>query len=56
MFYHVYAKLVSLSKSNELKKSVLDKNIHYLELQNFLQEIEHQPEIALNKDYVVGLA
>ena len=36
-----------------MKKSVLDMNIHYLELQNFLQEIELQPEIALNKDYVV---
>ena len=38
MFYHVYADLVILSKSNELKKSVLDMNIHYLELQTFYKK------------------
>ena len=43
MFYHVYADLVILSKSNELKKSVLDMNTHYLELKIFLQDIEQHP-------------
>lgn len=32
MFFHVYADLVMLSKSNDLKKSVLDMNQHYLEV------------------------
>ena len=53
MFYHIYADLVMLCKSNELKKSVLDMNVHYLELKTFLQELEQAPEIALNKDHVV---
>ena len=53
MFYHVYADLVMLSKSTELKKSVLDMNEHYLELKTFLQEIEQDPAIVLNKDHVV---
>ena len=29
MFYHVYADLVMLSKSNDLGKSVFDMNQHY---------------------------
>ena len=37
MYYHIYADLVMLSKSNDLKKSVLDMNSHYLELQVFLE-------------------
>lgn len=53
MFYHVYADLVMLCKSNELKKSVLDMNVHYLELKTFLQEIEQDPAIALDKDHAV---
>ena len=44
MFYHVYADLVLLSKSNDLAKSSLDMNLHYLELKTFLQEIEHTPD------------
>ena len=53
MFYHIYADLVMLSKSNKLKKSILDTNEHYLELKTFLQEIEQDPAIVLNKDHVV---
>ena len=33
MYFHVYADLVMLSKSNDLGKSVMDMNQHYLELQ-----------------------
>lgn len=32
MFYHVYADLVTLAKSNDLEKSVYAMNDHYLEL------------------------
>ena len=35
MFYHIYADLVMLAKSNSLKKSVIDMNTHYLELKMF---------------------
>ena len=37
-FYRVYADLTTLVKSNKLSKPVLDMNVHYLELLNFLQE------------------
>ena len=50
MFYHVYADLMMLSKSRELNKSVLDMNMHYLELKCFLEELEQHPEVAMNKD------
>ena len=53
MFYHVYGDLVMLSKSNDLGKSALDMNEHYLELKIYLQEIEHRPELVMEKDYVV---
>ena len=39
MYYHVYADLVMLSKSNELGKSALDMNTHYLELKLYLSEV-----------------
>ena len=47
MFYHIYANLIMLSKSN---KSVLDMNMHYLELKCFLEGLEQHPEAAMNKD------
>ena len=53
MFHHVYSNLVMLAKSTTLNKSVLDMNQHYLELKLFLQEIERDPEIAMNPDYMV---
>lgn len=53
MYYHVYADLVMLSKSNDLRKSSLDMNLHYLELKLYLQEVERTPEIVLDKDYAV---
>ena len=40
MFFHIYADLVTLAKSTELKKSSFDMNTHYFELQVFLQELE----------------
>ena len=53
MYYHVYADLVMLLKSNDLKKSALDMNQHYLELSMFLQEVENHPEVVMDKDYRV---
>ena len=53
MFYHVYADIVILAKSCELKKSALDMNIHYVELKEFLCVLETQPETILDKNYEV---
>ena len=53
IFYFVYADLVTLSKSNELNKSALDMNQHYLELKLFLEEIEQHPDIMLNSSIQV---
>ena len=53
MFYHVYADLVMLAKSNLLNKNVFSMNQDYLELKIFLQEVEEDPEVAMNKDYNV---
>lgn len=36
-------------KSKELQKSVWDMNVHYLELLNFLQEVQHHPERIMDK-------
>ena len=53
MYFHVYADIVMLSKSVELGKTVLDMNQHYLELKLFLQEVESNPAVVLNKEYQV---
>ena len=53
MFYHVYADLVMLSKSNALDKSAFNMNQHYLELKLFLQEVEHNPLVILDESYQV---
>lgn len=53
MFHHVYADLVMLSKSNDLGKSALDMNQHYLELNTYLQEVEHNPDIVMEREYQV---
>ena len=53
MYYHVYADLVMLSKLSDLQKSALDMNLHYLELKFFLQEVEHHPEVVMDKEYRV---
>ena len=49
----VYADIVMLSKSNDLGKSVLDMNQHYLELKTYLQEVEHHPEVVMDKCYTI---
>ena len=53
MYYHIYADLVMLSKSTDLDKSAYDMNAHYLELQLYLQEIEKNPAVVLDRDYRV---
>ena len=52
-FYHVYADLVTLAKSCELKKFALDMNIHYVELKEFLSILETQPETIMDQNYKV---
>ena len=49
MFYHIYGDLVMLAKSNELKKTTLDMNPHYLELHTFLCTLEDHPDIIMDK-------
>ncbi len=51
MYYFIYADLVTLAKSNELNKSAYDMRIHYLELKNFLDEVEKHPEIVSDREH-----
>ena len=53
MFHHVYSNLVMLAKSSDLNKCTFDMRKHYLELQLFLEEVEHNPQTALNKEFKV---
>ena len=53
MFYHVYADLMVLAKSNTLNKSALDMTYHYLELLTFLREIQQHPDTVLDGQYQV---
>ena len=53
MYFHVYADLVMLSKSRDLGKSVMDMNQHYLELHAFLEKVENNPEVVMDKSYRV---
>uniref|UniRef100_A0A1X7T216 Uncharacterized protein n=1 Tax=Amphimedon queenslandica TaxID=400682 RepID=A0A1X7T216_AMPQE len=53
IFYHVYSDLATLSKSNELNKSVLDMNHHYNELKLFLEEVEQVPAVMLRMNLQV---
>jgi len=39
--------LILLVKSKDLDKSVLDMNMHYLELKGFLEHLEDNPELLL---------
>ena len=48
MFVHVYADLVTLAKSKELGKSAFDMNLHYLELDGFLEQLESDSSVALD--------
>ena len=56
MFHHVYCNLVILAKSCHLNKSVLDMNIHYLELKTFLSDVEHDPETMINRNLEVFMS
>ena len=53
MYFHIYADLVMLSKSSDIGKSVMDMNVHYLELQVYLQELKIDPELVMDKNYRV---
>lgn len=53
LLFQVYADLVVLAKSKQLKKVVLDMNTHYLELLTFLKELQKNPMIIMNCDYQV---
>ena len=53
MFHHIYSNLVMLAKANDLNKSAFDMKQHYLELRLFLQEIELNPQTAMNVDFEV---
>ena len=48
MYYHIYGDLWMLSKSNDLGLSVLSMNQHYLELLNYLSEVETNPDIVFD--------
>ena len=50
MFIHVYANLVTLAKSQEIKKSALDMRVHYLELDSFLELLEQDPSTVFDKN------
>ena len=42
-----------LVKSNELDKSTFDMNQHYIELKLFLEEVEHNPQTVMDKEFKV---
>ena len=42
-----------LAKSNELNKSAFDMNQHYPELRLFLEEVELNPQTAMDKEFKV---
>ena len=53
MYYHIYADLSMLSKSNDLGLSVLSMSQHYLELQAYLSEVKNNPDIVMEPNYRV---
>ena len=53
LFHHVYADLAMLAKSTDLNKSSFDMNQHNLELQQFLQTLEHNPKVIYDKQLKV---
>ena len=50
MFLQVYGDLVTLAKSKELNKSVLDMNTHYSELNSFLEVLQENPKVIVQPD------
>ena len=53
LFEHLYSDLMMLVKSKALDKSVLDMNVHYLELKGFLEELTQHPHQIMNPNYQV---
>ena len=53
MFHHVYSNLVMLAKFTDLNKNAFDMNKHYLEIQLFLEQVEVDPLIVMDKEYEV---
>ena len=53
MFDHIYADLMMLVKSKDLKKSAFDMNIHYQELLSFLNLLAINPTCLLNSEAYV---
>ena len=50
MFFHIYAYLVMLTKSNSLSKPVIDVNTHWLlRTNNVLPEVANQFKIVMDK-------
>jgi hypothetical protein len=55
-FHHVYADLAMLAKSTDLNKSSKDMNQHNLELQHFLQEVEHNSQVVNDRELKVFIS
>ena len=53
LFEHLYSDLMMLVKTKALDKSVLDMNVHYLELKGFLEELTQHPQQIMNPNYQV---
>ena len=53
LFEHLYSDLMMLVKTKALDKSVLDMNVHYLELKGFLEELTQHPHQIMNPNYQV---
>ena len=53
MYYHIYADLYMLSKSNDLGLSALSMSQHYLELQTYLSEVQKDPDVVMDPNYHV---
>ena len=51
--FHIYADLVTLAKSPELKKSALDMNVHYVEIKEYLEVLGTNPEVIMDQNYKI---
>ena len=52
----MYADLAMLAKSTDLSRSSFDMNQHNLELQQFLQKVEHKPRLINDKELKVFIS
>ena len=53
LFDKIYADLMMLVKSTDLRKSALDMNVHYVEVLEFLQNLTTKPSILLDPEILV---